>query len=127
MTVGESRKSGEKTDRRVPPVEHQFKPGNPGRPIGSRNKLGEQFIADLHETWKRRGIEAIERTIDDNPGQYLRVIAMLMPKDMNVNVRQLDDLSDEQLLRRLQQVTELARPLLLAGRVIDIPVTVSKD
>jgi hypothetical protein len=53
---------------------------------------------------------------------------MLMPKDTNVNVRPLDHMSDEQLLRRLRQVTELARPLLLAGRVMDIdPVTVSKD
>src|SRR6478736_3332665 len=116
MTVGESRNSGEKMDRRVPPVEHQFKPGNPGRPKGSRNKLGEAFIADLYETWKRRGIEAIERTIDEHPGQYLKVIAMLMPKDMNVSVRQLDDLTDAQLLRRLQQVTEMARPLLLADQ-----------
>ena len=30
-----------------PPVAHQFKPGNPGRPKGARNKLGEQFIAAL--------------------------------------------------------------------------------
>src|SRR3954454_1362094 len=90
------------------------------RPRGSCNKLGEQFIADLHETWKRRGIEAIERTIDEHPGQYLKVIAMLMPKDMNVNVRPLDHMSDEQLLRRLRQDTELTRPLLLAGRVLDI-------
>jgi hypothetical protein len=36
-------------------------------------------------------------------------------------VRQLDDLRDEQLLRRLQQVTELAGPR-LAGNVIDITV-----
>jgi hypothetical protein len=128
MTLGESRNNGEKMERRVPPVEHQFKPGNPGRPKGSRNKLGEAFIADLYETWKRRGIEAIERTIDEHPEQYLKVIAMLMPKDMNVNVRPLDHMSDEQLLRRLRQVTELARPLLLAGRVIEIdPVTVSND
>jgi hypothetical protein len=55
----------------------------------------QPLIADLHETWKHRGIEAIERTIDEHPGQYLKVIAMLMPKDMNVNVRKFDDLSDE--------------------------------
>ena len=40
------------------------------------------------------------------------MIATLMPKDLNLNVRQLDDLSDEQLMRKLQQVTEMAKPLL---------------
>jgi hypothetical protein len=38
---------------------------------------------------------------------------------VNLNIRPLDDLTDEQLLRRLQQVTELARPL-LASNVLDI-------
>ncbi|HAH11511.1 MAG TPA: hypothetical protein DCL48_15565, partial [Alphaproteobacteria bacterium] len=31
----------------TPPVEHQFKPGNPGRPKGARNKLGEAFLSDM--------------------------------------------------------------------------------
>ncbi len=33
-----SRKNGASTGR-VPPVEHQFKPGNPGRPKGARNQV----------------------------------------------------------------------------------------
>ncbi|WP_065383210.1 DUF5681 domain-containing protein [Hyphomonas sp. ND6WE1B] len=32
-------KSPKKKTRASPPVEHQFKPGNPGRPKGSRNKV----------------------------------------------------------------------------------------
>jgi hypothetical protein len=123
-----SRNNGTKTGPGHPPLAHRFQPGNPGRPRGSRNKLGEAFIAALAEDFEKHGVEVIERVRIEKPEAYIKVIAMLMPKDMNVNVRPLDDMSDEQLLRRLRQVTELARPLLLAGRVIDIdPVTVSKD
>ena len=53
------------------------------------------------------------RAREQSPLGYLRVIAHLLPRDVNLNIRPLDDLSDEQLLRRLQQVTELARPLLI--------------
>ena len=104
-----------------PPVEHQFKPGQGGRPRGSRNKLGEDFINALADDFARHGAVAIERVREEKPDAYLKVIATLMPKDLNLNVRQLDDLSDEQLMRKLQQVTEMARPLLAKlPTVIDV-------
>jgi hypothetical protein len=95
-----------------PPIEYQFKPGQGGPRRGSRNKLGEDFLHALAEDFERHGVEAIERVRIEKPEAYLKVIATLMPKDLNLNVRQLDDLSDEQLMRKLQQVTELAKPLL---------------
>jgi hypothetical protein len=39
-------------------------------------------------------------------------MASLLPKDINLNVRPLDELSDDQLLARLAQLTEMAKPLL---------------
>jgi hypothetical protein len=107
-----SRNNGENTQKRIPPVEHQFKPGNPGRPKGSRNKLGEAFIADLFATWQKRGLSAIERVIDEKPEAYLKVIASLLPKNVNLNHGHLDDLTDEQLMRKLAMLTEMAKPLL---------------
>src|SRR5690349_7277521 len=83
-----------------------------GRPKGSRAKLGEAFVAELYETWEKHGLSAIERVIAENPSAYLKLIAGLLPKDVNLNVRQLDDLTDDQLLARLRMVTEMARPLL---------------
>jgi hypothetical protein len=112
MTLCSSRNNGEKTPRRMPPVEHQFKPGNPGRPKGSRNKLGEDFIQALAEDFARHGPAVIERVRKEKPDAYLKVVASLLPKDVNLSVRQLDELSDDQLLARLAQLTEMARPLL---------------
>jgi hypothetical protein len=90
-----------------PPVEHQFKPGQGGRVKGSRNKLGEAFIEDLHAAWEKHGMAAIEATIKNHPAQFLKVIAMLMPKDLNLHINPYANMSDEQITARLKVVTGL--------------------
>ena len=61
------------------------KPG-PGRQLGSRNKLAENFIADLHATWEEHGAAALAKCAVDEPAQFVRVVASLMPKDINLTV-----------------------------------------
>jgi len=107
MTVHDSRNNGTKTGPGSPPVEHQFKPGNPGRPKGSRNKLGEAFIEDLHIAWEKHGMAAIEATIKNHPAQFLKVIAMLMPKDLNLHINPYSTMTDAQITARLKVVTGL--------------------
>ena len=43
---------------------------------------------------------------------YVRVIAGILPKDMTIKAQQLDDLTDDQLMRKLADLTEKAKPLL---------------
>ncbi|WP_426418461.1 hypothetical protein [Bradyrhizobium genosp. A] len=67
----------------------RFLPGNSGfggRPKGSRNRLGESFIADLRDAWEIHGADVIARVARDDPAALLKVIASLMPKDVNLNV-----------------------------------------
>ena len=59
----------------------------------------------------------IERVRIEKPEAYLKVIASLLPKDLNLNVSKYDDLTDEQLIMRLRILTEQAAPLI--GRLID--------
>jgi hypothetical protein len=88
-----------------------FKPGqsgNPaGRPKGARSKLGEAFLDDLLQAWEREGAAAIQRVIDTKPAAFLKVVADILPKELKVERDPLEDLTDEQLLARLEHVRAL--------------------
>jgi hypothetical protein len=81
----------------------KWKPGvspNPaGRPKGSRNKLGEEFVSALLADFNEHGPAVIENVRAEQPAQYLKVIAAVIPKEVNVSVGQLEELSDADLAR----------------------------
>jgi len=107
--------ASEPTEEISPP--HLYKPGqsgNPaGRPKGARNKLGEAFIEALHESFQKRGAAAIEAVIDEKPDQYLKVIASLLPKDVNLNITDdTSEMTDDELAERIQRLTAAVAPFL---------------
>jgi len=90
--------------------------GNPaGKPKGARTKLGEQFLCALQADFEAHGVEAIETVREDRPQDYLKVIASLMPRDLNLNVNNLDDASDDELVQRLRDLESVIRPFLSAA------------
>jgi len=73
----------------MPKEDGQFKvgnPGGPGRPLGSKNRLSEYFLHELADHFEKHGREAIERVFEDRPGEYLRIIAALIPKELLLEV-----------------------------------------
>jgi hypothetical protein len=109
-----TRNNGKETGKGKPPVEHQFKAGNPGRPKGSRNKLGEAFIEALQEDFEKHGVAAIETVRCEKPDQYLKVIASILPKDINVNVNQIGEMTDDELIERIRNLDATIQPFLSA-------------
>jgi hypothetical protein len=61
--------------------------GGPGRQKGSRNKLGEAFLADVYESWQKHGRETLEQMRRDNPAAYVRVVASILPDKLDIGVQ----------------------------------------
>jgi hypothetical protein len=72
--------------------------GGPGRQVGSRNKLGEAFIADLHARWIKDGPQVLDAVIKNKPHEFMKVVASLLPRQfdetLNLNVSMLAEVSD---------------------------------
>jgi Family of unknown function (DUF5681) len=80
--------------------------GNPrGRPPGSRNKLTEDFFRDLCDAWQAFGKPALTTAAFLHPLEFVRVVAGLMPKEMQATVTtvHLERMSDDQLLEVIRQ------------------------
>ena len=78
----------------------QFKPGqsgNPGgKPKGARNRIQADFMHAIAEDFAEYGRKAITQMREEKPAEYIRAIASLMPKELEIT-RPLDDVSDEEL------------------------------
>ena len=92
----EPRKNVEKTAK-VMPKGVPFAPGNPGRPKGSRNRMGEDFIQALQASFHEHGPATIETVRTERPHEYLKVIASLLPKQIEVKEGAFDGVDDETL------------------------------
>lgn len=87
--------------------------GNPaGRPKGARSKLGEAFLEAMNKDFEKHGAAVIAAVRKKKPDQYLKVVASILPKDLNVNINNLDNLTDEQLTERIRELSALLGPFL---------------
>src|SRR5687767_7345543 len=87
-----------------------IKPGevrNPtGRPKGSRNKLSEAFLQAFADDFERYGKEVIEKVRTERPHDYLKVIATVTPRRMEIEdatpMRSASELTDDELAGIIQ-------------------------
>ena len=65
----------------------QFKDGHsggPGRPKGSKNKITKAYLDTIVEAFDKCGAEVVDRLIEKRPDVFLKLVAQLVPKDLDV-------------------------------------------
>jgi hypothetical protein len=91
-----------------------FKPGqtgNPrGRPKGSRHKLAEAFLAAMLADFEQQGPAVIAIVRATDPAQYLKIIASLVPRQIDIPPDAFEGVSDSDLDALIEAVrAELAK------------------
>ena len=88
-----------------------FKPGQSGNPKGrqkgSRNKLGEDFLSKLQADFAEHGTAAIETVRKERPHEYLKVVASILPKELNVTTNAVTEMSDDDIHNALAALQSL--------------------
>jgi hypothetical protein len=77
-----------------------FEKGRPktgGRAKGAKNRLSHAFLTALAEDFEQHGIETLKIARMEKPVEYIRIVAGLMPKELEIMDSRLTDLSDEEL------------------------------
>jgi hypothetical protein len=86
--------AGLKVDPHTPPAKRnrrgQFQLGHTGfgggRPRGSRAKLSETFIGDLHQAWETYGREALVACATSDPSKFVSIVAAILPRDVDISI-----------------------------------------
>ena len=94
--------------------------GNPaGGPVGSRHRqqLNGEFTAALLRDFRHGGPKAIERVRRTQPAAYLKILALLVPREHKVeHSNPLKELTDEQLEAMIEYI-ETSRAAQAGGPV----------
>ena len=99
--------------------------GGPGRPKGSRNKLGEEFLDDLIEEWRASGKKALALCAAREPTQFIKVVANILPREvlsMALNVNTSVDLSAIEDAKGFLAAYRYAR-----DRIGGVPLTIREE
>ena len=65
----------------------QFKDGHsggPGRPKGARNKVTKAYLDAVAKSFAKNGPEVLEIIKEKRPDVYMKLVAALVPKDLDV-------------------------------------------
>jgi hypothetical protein len=91
-----------------------------GRGIGSRNKLADAFITDVHDKWQVQGPAVLDETIKRKPWEFVKIVAGLMPQKLEIT-NKFQSLPDAELAdalaRAIKDLATGANGGLAPGRI----------
>jgi hypothetical protein len=120
-------------------VNGRFAPGFSGNPGGSpeatRRAFNKRFLLDLAEDWQQHGREVFKRVRRESPAAYLKVCAMLVPREMKLeHSGGIKAMSPEQIERSIELIKEIlaqreagANAKLIDGEPVDAAALPAPD
>ena len=103
-----------KTDPNYVPkrINGKFAPGYSGNPGGSleatRRSFNKDFLLALAADFKKHGAAAIEKVRKEQPAAYMKICALLVPREMKLeHTGGVKAMTDEQLERGIEILQEL--------------------
>ena len=90
-------------------INGKFAPGYSGNPGGSpeatRRAFNKRFLLDLAEDWQQHGREVFKRVRRESPAAYLKVCAMLVPRELQVEHRGgVKGMTEEQIVDAIEAI-----------------------
>ena len=85
--------------------------GNPGgSPEATRRLVNKAFLEALAEDFRQGGAQAIAKVRKEQPAAYMKICALLVPREMKLeHSGGVKAMSDEQLERAIEVIEELIR------------------
>ena len=90
-----------------------FQPGQPkqgGRAKGVRNRLSHSFLEALHKDFEEHGEEVIRICRVERPTEYVKIVADLMPKELEIPTTHSKDIDDDELTGFMEYVALQLEP-----------------
>ena len=81
-------------------------PGGPGRPVGSRNKLTEDFLRDLQADWEQHGKDILATVREKHPELYFQCmikLALIQPVELYPPGGSDRQYTPEEIMARLEE------------------------
>src|SRR5262249_8471669 len=93
-------------------INGKFAPGWSGNPGGSleatRRSFNKDFLLALAADFKKHGAAAIEKVRKQNPAAYMKICALLVPREMKLeHSARLKAMTTEQIERSIECIKEI--------------------
>jgi hypothetical protein len=74
----------------------------------SRHALNADTIREMHAAFRRGGRKAIEKVMRNQPAVFLKLLVLLVPREMKVeHSRGVKEMTDEQIERSIELIKEM--------------------
>ena len=86
----------------------QKQPAGAGRPAGLRDRITSALLTELANDFEKHGAKAVVAVRETDPTGYLRVMAGLLPKEIELK-RPLEGVTDDKLAEAIDMLADVIR------------------